>query len=346
MTGTPSPGPDRPSIPDLQDACRSATTWLLRHLGPDGALGDPGDGFKYHRAPWAFALMGETAAGHAVCDFVRRRLVRDGVLNGPDRLLDDGWAYRDSSFVIGAHMLEQYDLSTALMPGMLAWQDEVSGGFANDRLADGSRSDEMDVPYACGPGFACLATGRLGPAREVARFLATVEAAQPDLPDRFHLFWSRSRQRLIMPTDPDFQQRFVVENHVDRMQRWTVGGIAAGFLGRLHLADPRPEYLELARRYQAFSMRATDAQFGYPSVCKSSWGASLLYQVTGEDEYLSWLGRMAQWYLGQQTDEGFWHPWVEKCLGDVIEITLEFVVHMKTIIGAVASRPARGPRQG
>src|SRR4029077_2457298 len=109
-------------------------------------------------------------------------------------------------------------------------------------------------------------------------------------------------------SDPDFELRMVVDNQADRSQRWTIGGISAGFLCRLYLADPRPQYLELARRYQAFSMAATDAQFNYPAVCKSSWGSSLLYEVTGEAVYRDWTLRMGDWYVATQTPEGYWHP--------------------------------------
>ena len=99
-------------------------------------------------------------------------------------------------------------------------------------------SDDMDIPYACGPGFAALAVGRLDAARRVAGFLRAIWDAQAldaadGLPSRFYSFWSRSRQRPIVPSDPDFKQDMVVENAADRMQRWTVGGIGAGFLCRL-----------------------------------------------------------------------------------------------------------------
>ena len=329
-----------PPVEELDEACRRAVAWVRDHARPDGAIGDPADGFKTHRAPWALTLMGQTDTAQAYCGWARRQLLRAGRLDGPARLLDDGWAYRDSTLVIGAHMLEQYDLSHGVMDHLSSWQDPVSGGFANDRLPDGTGSDEMDIPYACGPGFAALITGRLDVARKVAGFLATVYDAQQELPDRLHLFFSRRDQRPILPSDPQFEQRFVVENSVDRNQRWTVGGIAAGFLGRLYLVDRDPSMLDLARQYQAFSMSATDAQFKYPAVCKTSWGAALLYQITGEDQYLDWLARMAGWYLDTQDAGGYWHPVVENCLGDVLEITLEFIMHIKILTAALVSRPA------
>lgn len=326
---------DRRLLGELGAASRRATDWVLARQAPSGVLGDPANGFKYHRGPWALAMVGEVEAAMRVCDWVRDHLLRDGRLAGDARVLRDGWAYRDSVLMMGAHLLGRYDLSHGLVDDLLRWQDPISGGFANDALEDGSGSDEMDIPYAAGPGFALLATGRLAAARRVRDFLATIHDAQTGLPERFFCFWSRSDQRPIVESDPTFQRRFLVDQRADEMQRWTIGGIAAGFLGRLHLADPDPATLDLARRYQAFSMDADPVQFGYPSVCKSSWGAAVLYEITREEQYRRWLHRMGAWYLDRQEPDGLWHPWVERTESDVIEITLEFIMHIETIRGAL-----------
>jgi hypothetical protein len=341
MTAPPASVDVRELSNELNGSAQRAISWLLTHINADGSIGNPHDGFKYYRAPWTFTLLGQANVGAGICGWIRANLLTDKPdLSAPARISNDGWAYSDAALITGAQMLHQHDLSLGLMPSLLSWQDPISGAFANDRLDDGSMSDEMDIPYACGPGFACLMTGNIDAARRVADFLATIWDAQPDLPDRFFCFWSRSKQRPIFESDPEFQQRFVVENQTDRMQRWTIGGIAAGFLCRLYLADPQDRYLELAKRYQAFSMAATDAQFKYPSACKSSWGAALLYQITGEEQYLDWLGRFARWYIDSQEPDGYWHPWVEEDTGDVIDITLEYAMHIATLTIAIASRPS------
>lgn len=325
---------------ELQASAQRAVSWLLSHVNADGSIGDPENGFKYYRAPWTFTLLGQPDVASGICGWVRANLLTEHAdLSAPIRTANDGWAYRDGTFITGAQMLNQHDLSLSLIPALLAWQDPISGAFANDHKDDGSMSDEMDIPYACGPGLALLMTGQLDAARRVAEFLDTIYKAQPALPDRFFCFWSRSRQRPIYEDDPDFELRFVVDNQTDRMQRWTIGGIAAAFLCRLYMADPQDHYLDLARRYQAFSMAATDAQFNYPSACKSSWGAALLYQITGEDRYREWLGRFARWYINSQEPDGYWHPWVEETRGDVIEITLEYAMHIATMSIALSSRP-------
>jgi len=346
VTGTWSVPPSEvdpgPLLPELHASVDRAVGWILARQRPDGAIGDPAEGFNFARAPWALTLAGRIDEALAVLAWMRRELLTpDGHLEGEARARWTDWAYLDSNVIVGAQMLGQHDLGVGLVPSLLRWQDPVSGAFANHRSEiDGTPSDDMDIPYACGPGLALLMAGRVEEARRVGSFLRTIIDAQPELPDRFYCFWSRDRQRPILPGDPEFGERHVVDNAVDRMQRWTVGGIAAAFLCRLHLADPDPAWLTLAREYQAFSMAATDAQFRYPSACKSSWGAALLLEATGEDRYRAWLGRMARWYLDGQLAEGCWVPFVDRTEGHRVQITLEFIVHVRTLTGALAASSA------
>jgi len=324
-----------------------ATRWLLSHQNADGSLGDARAGYHFYRAPWTLALVGETEAASAVCGWFRRNMLTpDGRMDGPYRVFNDAWAYRDSALIVGAQMLGQYDLSLGLMPELLRWQDPASGGFANDRMPDGSMGDDQSIPYAAGPGFAALATGDLATARRVAGFLQRLYDAQTDLPDRFFYDWSRSRQAPTTSFDEKDRFWYVVENQADRNQRWTIGGIAAGFLCRLYLASPDPAYLDLARRYQAFSMAATPAQFKYGPVCKSGWGSSLLYEITGEAQYEAWNYRMGDWFVEHQDAAGFWpvigqgaEQGSETPLGNLIHNALEFTMHIDTIIAGLTSRP-------
>ena len=49
---------------------------------------------------------------------------------------------------------------------------------------------------------------------------------------------------------------------------------------------------------------------------------------------------MGDWYVERQEPAGWWHPLEENSLGDVIEVTLEFVMHLDTLIAGLASRAA------
>ena len=168
--GGPASAEDRDRLDAFLAARRRGVDWLLARLRPDGALGDPADGYKTYRALWALGLAGEVEAAHRVAGWYRRNaLLADGRIGGPFRTQLDGWAYRDSAMIVGGQLIGAYDLGIALLPELRRSQDPVSGGFANDRTADGSLSDDMDIPYACGPGFALLACGDMDGARTVAR---------------------------------------------------------------------------------------------------------------------------------------------------------------------------------
>lgn len=351
MTAPSAPAPSaelRERIAAYRDARDRGVRWLLARLNPDGSIGDPTTGFSYYRAPWTFTVVGETEAATAISAWIRRNLVTpDGRIDGPYRVFDEWSTYRDATLVVGAQAALQYDLSFGVWSGILAVRDPASGIFATDRLPGGGftagfgTSDALDVTGGgAGVGFAALAVGDLATARGIAAFLERLWDAQPAPLERQYVAWSRTRQAPITEADPDFNaETMLVDNRLDASQYWFWGGICAAFLSRLYLADPRAAYLDLARRYQAFSMSATDAQFTYPAVCKSSWGSSLLWQLTGETQYRDWAIRMGDWYLAGQEAAGWWHPLVESNEGDAIEVTLEFVMHLDTLIGALSARP-------
>jgi hypothetical protein len=325
--------PDLSRLATYRAARDLGTRWFLDRLHSDGSMGTA-QPFEMSRAPWTFSVVGETHAAASTCEYFRRESLR------PDRWMstfEQAYAYRRSQVVIGAQLAGRYDIARALLDDLIAWRDPKSGAFPNSQLPDGSPSDNMDIPFTCGVGFAFLVTGQLEHARAIAAYLRHIYDAQDELPDRFFYALSRTTNMPIRSYPESERRWYIVENQDPRDQRWTVGGIAAGFLCRLYLAEPREEYIELARKYQAFSMSATDRQFDHAAACKSSWGSSLLYQVTGESEYLDWTTRMGDWYLTTQHADGHW-SFDRTTEGRLIDLTLEFVMHLDTIIGCLSAR--------
>ena len=242
MTGT-SPPDLSTRLEQYAGAKRRGVEWLLRQTHADGSIGDPVHGFRFYRVPWTFTVAGETAAATALCGWIRRHMFTpEGDFDRGRRVLTDAYAYRNATLVYGAHMARQFDLSSRGLEFVLTMQDPQSGGFTNDLEADGTPGDVMDIPYACGCGLACIALGRLDAARAVHAFLERIWRAQRELPDRLHYAWSRERQALVTG-GADEPSWFTVEAQAARKQRWTVGGIAAAFLCRLHMVDPRSNYV-------------------------------------------------------------------------------------------------------
>ena len=323
-----------------RDAKHRGVAWLLDQLHPDGSIGDPAEGFRFYRVPWTFTVAGQTEAAARVCGWIRANmLTAEGDFDKGLRVLRDAYAYRNATLIYGAHMARQYDLSYRGLAFLLPLQDEGTGGFPNDLAEDGTPGDDMDIPYACGCGLACVALGSLDRARAVGGFLRRIWEAQPELPERFYYTVSRARQEVVTAFDPARAFWYVVEAQQAKRQRWTVGGISAAFLCRLYLADPQPDYLDLARAYQDFSQQCTARQFDYPQVCKSGWGAALLFQVTGEPAYGHWAARVGDWFVDTQDADGAWRSENGASLGRTVEITAEFTVHLDSIIGGLESWP-------
>lgn len=330
----------RSAIQRLTETKRRGAEWLLTRVGPDGAVAPSNEGFRFYRLPWTLTVSGHTQAAAAVCGWIRKHMLTpEGDFDRGHRQFHDAYAYRNATLVYGAQMARQFDLSSRGLAFILTMQDQPSGGFANDRGPDGTLGDVMDLPYTCGCGLACLALGRLDEARRVYRFLERVWSAQSELPDR--LYYSFSRRRQVVITEYDEQDVFwhVVESQEPRPQRWTVGGLSAAFLCRLYMVDPNPAYLSLARDFQQFSIQSTPRQFEFPQVCKSGWGAGLLFQVTGKERYAAWAVKLAHWFADTQAADGSWVFDDDPTEGRTLELTAEFVAHVDTIIGCLASRP-------
>ena len=333
---------DTEKIARFETAKRKGVEYLLSHLKPNGELGEVKDGFYFYRAPWTFTVAGETRAATSVASWVRQNMwTPEGDFDNGLRVNRDAYAYRNATFIYGAHMARQFDLSHRSMEHLLSWQDPATGGFSNN-LEDDGMSDDMDIPYTVGPGLACIATGYLDEARRVYDYLVRVYEQQDELPDRFYYNLSRKTGRVIREYPEDDRFWYVVESQEARPQRWTIGGIATAFLCRLYLADPKDEYIELARKYMQFSMDSTPRQFEFPQVCKSGWGSSLIYQVTGEDRYRDWTYKLGDWFADTQSDDGAWRRFErEGSESGQIHLVLEFVVHLDTIIGGLSAGLAR-----
>jgi hypothetical protein len=192
--------------------------------------------------------------------------------------------------------------------------------------------------------MSAVMTGDLVAATRVGGWLDRLWGAQPELPSRL---WSVTTPRggLVTNVPEGEDPRQYVNISQDVQQMHYNGGIAAAFLAHLHMATGDQRWLDLAVKFQRFSMESTPRQFETKQVCKSAWGAGLLYLVTGDERYLPWLLKMGDWFAAEQEPDGHWSNsrYIEANppLAHQLEITAEFVVHMDTLIGALSAAARR-----
>jgi hypothetical protein len=333
------------SIATFELARRRGVAFLLEHMNADGSIGPVSNGLYYYRVPWALALSGETAPAMRVTEWIRRHmLTAEGEVAGsasPNGGSNRGAnTYAETCLAYGAHLLRQYDVARRAISYGLRFQDAVDGGVYMDVERTGP--DDPQILYlTCQLGMSALITGHLESALSAGQFVQRLWDAQPGLPGRLYTIWTRNGGLQTAVPDNETQRRIYVTESQQIRQMHFNGGIAAAFLSRLHLATGDAAWLETARAYQAFSMHSTERQFETKQVCKSAWGGGLLATITHDPRYLDWTARMGSWFVAEQDHDGSWTntPYLSPNpqISDRIVITAEFVVHLDTIVGALAA---------
>ncbi|MBM3934967.1 MAG: hypothetical protein FJ319_11830 [SAR202 cluster bacterium] len=282
--------------------------YLLRNVHPDGSFGSPAKGVTdYYKVIWALQVAGETHAANSICNWVRRNgMTAEGDL-GPRPPEANGYYYNyyNAWVVIGAHKLQQYDLSMRGMDFMLRTWDEESGGFFSS-VTERKSTTEMDLWVVSGCGQAALITGHIDVARGVGRWMRTLMEQQPNFPKQLYSVYTKA-QGLITKLDPATETRYVMSQDAQRDQYFFHPGIAGGFLSKLFMATGEREWLEMAKKYMVVAEGASDYLMKLGRAGKVAWAASVLWTLTGESKYRDMAIRIGDNIIAMQQPDGSWH---------------------------------------
>ena len=327
---------------------RMGVEFLLANIDAEGAVRRGGGRVTFYRVPWALEVSGETEAAHRVLSWIERTgLGADGEFHGGLELTREANqtsnTYAETCLAYGAHLLRRFDLGRRLMDWAERYQDAETGGVFMDREraeADGAQIVFLTAQY----GMSAVITGRIEAALKVGEWFRRLWAAQPELPDRLYCVWTHAGGLATTVPAGEDARHYVNESQEVRQFHYN-GGIAAACLTHLFMATGDEQWLDLARAYQRFSMESTPRQFETKQVCKSAWGSGLITLAGGDDAYLDWLIRMGDWFAAEQEADGRWSNTryidPDPPVQHQIEATAEFVVHLDTLIGALAAIAVR-----
>jgi hypothetical protein len=329
-----------------EESRRQGVDFLLRHLNSDGSPAETHpERITYYRLPWALEVSGETAAAARVLGWIAKTgFGENGALHGgipwsseANRSFN---TYPETCLAYGAHLLRRFDIARRAMDFALQFQDPETGGAFMTREQTGPDGPQL-LFLTCQLGMSAVMTGRTEAALGVGKWLRNLWDAQPELPDRLYTVWTRAG-RLATEVPPGAEPRHYVNESQAIRQFHFNGGIAAACLAHIFMLTGDSEWLDLARAYLRFSMESTPDQFQTKQVCKSAWGAGLISLITNDPCYDEWLATMGDWFVAGQEADGGWSntPYIDPnpCLADRIQVTAEFVVHMDTLIAALANR--------
>ena len=114
-----------------RDARDRGTAWLLEQVNDDGSIGPVDQDFTDYRLPWTFTITGHTDAALRLCEWVRQHQFSEtGDFAGISPRQVEANAYQNATFIYGAHMLRQFDLSYR------GWRHLLPDGGAARRRRD------------------------------------------------------------------------------------------------------------------------------------------------------------------------------------------------------------------
>ena len=315
-------------IEEYREARNKATSWLLSLKNIDGSIGPVTEGCFYYRIPWTLSVVGETGSAQKFTYWFRKNMVApSGELWGKYPLgnYQSHYTYLLGNVICGTHLMGEYDISQSCKNALMRFFDMVSGGFSN-ALPSYAASNLIETWISAQAGLACLIVGETGIAERVGDFLQLTLDMQPDFPNKLYFVYDQSSQQLVNSISGEESSIFIDSNK--GRQYFFAPGLIAGFLVRLFQQTRKINYLELAEKYQGFVQNCSDKQFNGIEVCKTAWGASLLYQVTRDHRYLDWAIKVGDYFARTINEDGYWRDdrFNSSTLGQDIALTAQNIL--------------------
>lgn len=329
-------------IDKYRKASDKALAWLLPRLREDGSFGPEAVEMTcYHKAVYLFGLAGEISAANRMLTHIKRRYMQsdfDFKLS-PQKKADKvnynelTWGYTNGWFALAAHRLGRFDISYPAYQYLKTLYHPETGGFTSTRPGD-EQHPIIELLATAHIGMLALYLGDRDKAHAAARLVQKFEEIQPEPDNGFYLRMA-SDSRLIV-TYPEEETGFYFLNATAPGQFYFMTGYPAAFLATMHLLTGKEAYLKSADRYFRFSA-GTKGVYESHFSHKLAWGASLLYRITGEQQYRDLATRVADFMLSIQDENGAWFadqpPYVS------YDQSAECGIWLRTISAELAAAP-------
>lgn len=315
-----------------------AAKWLVSQQDESGEIAGSEEGAFYYRLLWAWTVFGNTEAANKLLGWIRKNAWQDGNLIGKYTVgaLSKHYTYILSNVVIGAHLMQNFDIVFSGLRTLRKFKDNWSGGFADGTVNLEPQSWHENWTSAQ-VGMAFLMAGDISTAKDVGEFLKYMWNIQPELPEKLYFVYDSTKKNIVTESDAPSSNYVII---ADQPRQWFWGpGLVSAFLGMLYLATKNHSYLEYGMKYQDFVQSCTPRQFEGIEVCKTGWGASVMYQITKANRYCDWAIAVGDYFVRTQKSDGRWvdDRFDPSTLGQDIAITDQQALWLNAIIASLSS---------
>lgn len=292
------------AVTPLQDAVSAGSAWLVRVTNPGTAPALwPADLQAYYKLPLAFVTAGFPDLASQWLSHTYEKFYNSTghftETNPTLPYLTHCYMYRDYWLAQAGVMLNSW-LGYAVANNILAMQT-AGGGF----LCTPEDTTRLGLLATAVGGLTALSINRQSSAVRAADFIVDCFSIQPDLARMFYL--QRYSSGHLITDIPNEYQSWVVFTPEQKRPLLYVFGLCSAVLS--HTAE--------VTRQERFILAAEDYYSYYTRICgpgavrnpysgKMGWAATLLYRLTGKQEYAAYALDIASYLVERQQDDGSW----------------------------------------
>lgn len=199
------------------------------------------------------------------------------------------------------------------------------GGFKTHQPQ--SNSDVVDILTTAHLGLTSLYFGALEKAQASGNLLQKIISLQPHLDNGFYLRINQLEELELEFSDEAKIFYFVSAREPN--QAYFMIGYPIAFLGKLYLATGNDRYLETAKHYLDFATQCHDSIRSFYFSHKVAWGASIIANLTKEQNYINFCTDIADYLVSLQDSQGLWLQ--EQPPSTFFDQTAEIAIWLKEI---------------
>ena len=304
-------GPYSADIARFRTASDLGMSWLLGKLHTDGSWPEPiADLTGYFKVAYLFCIAGQLEQANSFVSEIKTRFMQPNgdfkisptQKSGQVDYYEKVWGYANAWIIFISHKLGRFEVSYPAWDYLETLYHPDTGGYiSNDPDAGGETI--VDLLSTTHGGHTALYMGQLERAERCAELVVDFEWAQPDRQSGMYLRMDgRGNYLSKYPAD---EAAYYFLSATDPEQLYFMAGYPVAFLALLYRHTGKPVYLSTAVRYFDFAANCTgvfDSHFSH----KVAWGASILYNLTGQQRYADFAVKVADLLVRLQHQSGAW----------------------------------------
>ena len=298
-------------ITRFREASDRGLNWLLENRQPDGTWPEPViDLTGYFKVAYLFCIAGQLEEANRLISEIKNRFMQP---NGDFKIslirkgaevdyYEKVWGYANAWITFTAHKLGRFDVSYPAWDYLERLYQPTIGGYTSTDPDSGEEA-VVDLLSTTHIGHTALYMGHLDRAQRCAEKVIDFERGQADRQSGMYLRMNGDGRYIT--SYPDSETGYYFLSTEEPGQLYFMAGYPIAFLALLYRQTAKPQYLLSAKRYFDFAENCTgvfDSHFSH----KVAWGASILYNLTGERRYGNFAVKIAGLLVRMQHRSGAW----------------------------------------